>query len=102
MTRVGYFRSGAYRYVLRELLPPDQVDAERREYRSDRYIPGATFAHVVALESFDFKLARVCLEGLLDFEVRARSYSAHACRQGRCCAHTRRVSRRWNVRSASA
>lgn len=87
LTRVGYFRSGAYRYVFRELLPPEQVDARLRQYRRDEYIPGATMDHVMTLESFDAKLARVCLEGLLDFEVRLRAAIAHTLAAKHVSAH---------------
>lgn len=89
LTRVGYFRSGAYRYVLRELLPPEQINPKLREFRSDRYVAGASFDHVVRLEAFDFKLARVCLEGLLDFEVRVRAAIAHTLAKRDVSAHTR-------------
>lgn len=89
LTRVGYFRSGAYRYVLRELLPAEQINPKLREFRSDQYVAGATFAHVVDLEAFDFKLARVCLEGLLDFEVRVRAAIAHTLAAKDVSAHTR-------------
>lgn len=89
LTRVGYFRSGAYRYLLRELLPPDQINPQLREFRSDRYVAGASFEHVVHLEAFDFKLARVCLEGLLDFEVRVRAAIAHTLAVRDVSAHTR-------------
>lgn len=78
LTRVGYFRSGAYRYVFRQLLPSDQVNEHLREYRADQYIPGASLGHVIKLEAFDSKLARVCMEGLLDFEIRVRAAIAHA------------------------
>lgn len=89
LTRVGYFRSGGYRYVLRELLPADEIDVASRQFRSDRYVPGATFDHVARLEAFDFTLARVCLEGLLDFEVRLRAAIAHALAARDVAAHTR-------------
>lgn len=77
LTRVGYFRSGAYRYVFRQLLPAEQTDERLHQYRSDDYIPGASIEHVMKLEAFDFKLARICQEGLLDFEVRLRAAIAH-------------------------
>ncbi|WP_350005770.1 Abi family protein [Pseudarthrobacter sp. WHRI 8279] len=77
LTRVGYFRSGAYRYVFRRLLPPEKIDARLHQYRSDDYIAGASIEHVLKLEAFDFKLARVRQEGLLDFEVRLRAAMAH-------------------------
>ncbi|WP_100814733.1 Abi family protein [Microbacterium lacus] len=89
LTRVGYFLSGAYRYVLRELLPPEQINPKLRQFRSDRYVVGASFGHVVQLEAFDFKLARVCLEGLLDFEVRVRAAIAHTLAARDISAHTR-------------
>ncbi len=87
LTRVGYFRSGAYRYVFRQLLPPGDVDAKLRQYRSDEYIPGASFPHVMKLESFDSKLARICLEGLLDFEIRVRATIAHTLAAKDVAAH---------------
>ncbi|TFV84611.1 Abi family protein [Microbacterium sp. dk485] len=89
LTRVGYFRSGAYRYVLRDLLPPERIDPRLREFRSDQYIAGASFGLVVQLEAFDSKLARVCLEGLLDFEVRVRAAIAHTLAARDVSAHTR-------------
>lgn len=89
LTRVGYFRSGAYRYVLRELLPPEQISPQLREFRSDRYVAGASFDDVIQLEAFDFKLARVCLEGLLDFEVRVRAALAHTLAMRDVSAHAR-------------
>lgn len=78
LTRVGYHRSGAYRYVFRELLPADQINATTREYRADTYIAGASLDHVIALEAFDMKVARICLDGTLDFEIRLRASIAHA------------------------
>lgn len=87
LTRVGYFRSGAYRYVLRQPLPVDLIDAGLRQYRSDGYIDGAKFAHLEHLEGFDSKLARVCLEGLLDFEIRARAAIAHTLASRNVAAH---------------
>lgn len=88
LTRVGYFRSGAYRYVLREFLPEGEIDARLRQFRSDRYIEGATFDHLVHMEAFDAKLARVCLDGVLDFEVRVRAAIAHALAERSVVAHT--------------
>lgn len=87
LTRVGYFRSGAYRYVLRRPLPADLVNADLRQYRSDDYVDGATFAHLEYLESFDSKLAKVCLEGLLDFEIRVRAAIAHTLASRNVAAH---------------
>ena len=87
LTRVGYFRSGAYRYVFRQLLPPGDVDSKLRQYRRDEYIPGASFSHVMMLEAFDSKLARVCLEGLLDFEIRLRAVIAHTLAKKDVAAH---------------
>ena len=87
LTRVGYFRSGAYRYVFRQLLPPAEVNDRLRQYRRDEYIPGASFAHVMKLEAFDSKLARVCLEGLLDFEIRLRAAIAHTLAVKNVAAH---------------
>jgi abortive infection bacteriophage resistance protein len=88
LTRMGYFRSGAYRYVFRQLLPPEEVDERLRQYRSDAYVPGASIEHVIALAEFDAKLARVCLEGLLDFEVRLRAAIAHTLAARHVAAHT--------------
>lgn len=88
LTRVRYFRSGAYRYVFRQLLPADQVDERLHQYRQDQYIPGARIDHVMQLEAFDFKLSRVCLEGLLDFEVRLRAAIAHTLAVKDVAAHT--------------
>nr|WP_246256453.1 Abi family protein [Pseudarthrobacter oxydans] len=87
MTRVGYFRSGAYRYVFRRLLPADKIDARLHQYRSDDYIPGASIEHVMKLEAFDFKLARVCQEALLEFEVRLRAAIAHTLASRNVAAH---------------
>lgn len=78
LTRVGYHRSGAYRYVFRELLPADQINAAMREYRAATYMTGASIDHVITLEEFDMKLARICLDGTLDFEIRLRASIAHA------------------------
>jgi abortive infection bacteriophage resistance protein len=87
LIRVGYFRSGAYRYVFRRLLPPEKIDARLHQYRSDDYIAGASIEHVMRLEAFDFKLARVCQEGLLDFEVRLRAAMAHTLAAKNVAAH---------------
>lgn len=88
LTRVGYFRSGAYRYVFRQLLPADEVNERLRQYRKDEYIPRASLTHVMNLEAFDSKLARVCLEGLLDFEIRLRAAIAHTLAAKNVAAHT--------------
>lgn len=90
ITRVGYFRSGAYRYVFRQLLPPEQVDERLHQYRTDDYVPGASIDDVMKLEAFDFKLARVCQEGLLDFEVRLRAAMAHTLAAKDVAAHASR------------
>ncbi|MFJ4027877.1 Abi family protein [Paenarthrobacter sp. NPDC089989] len=87
LTRVGYFRSGAYRYIFRRLLPAHEVDTRLHQYRSDDYIPGASIDHVMALEAFDFKLARVCQEGLMDFEVRLRAAIGHTLAAKDVAAH---------------
>lgn len=87
LTRVGYFRSGAYRYVFRRLLPADEISERLHQYRSDDYIPGASIEHVMKLEAFDFKLARVCQEGLLEFEVRLRAAIAHTLASKDVAAH---------------
>ncbi len=87
LTRVGYFRSAAYRYVFREHLAPEDVDERLRQYRRDTYVPGASIEHVMKLEAFDFKLGRVCLEGLLDFEVRLRASIAHTLAAKDVAAH---------------
>ncbi|GGF21907.1 Abi family protein [Subtercola lobariae] len=87
LTRVGYFRSGAYRYVFRLLLPPAEVSVKPRQYRSDNYISGASFSHVSTLESFDSKLTRICLEGLLDCEIRLRAAIAHTLAARNVAAH---------------
>jgi abortive infection bacteriophage resistance protein len=87
LTRVGYFRSGAYRYVFRQLLPADQVNEHLHQYRSDEYIAGASIEHVMKLEAFDFKLARICQEGLLEFEVRLRAAMAHTLAAKDVAAH---------------
>jgi abortive infection bacteriophage resistance protein len=87
ITRVGYFRSGAYRYVFRQLLPLDEVDEQLRQYRKDVYLPGTSIEHVMKLEAFDLKLARVCLEALLDFEVRLRAAIAHTLAARNVAAH---------------
>lgn len=87
LTRVGYFRSGAYRYVFRRLLSADTIDARLHQYRSDDYIPGASIDHVMKLEAFDFKLARICQEGLLEFEVRLRAAIAHTLASRNVAAH---------------
>lgn len=88
LTRVGYFRSGAYRYVLRQLLPPDEINERLRQYRRDEYLPGASLTHVMQLEGFDSKLGRVCLEGLLDFEIRLRVAIAHTLAAKDVAAHS--------------
>lgn len=90
LTRVGYFRSGAYRYVFRQFLPPGLINERLREYRSDEYVSGSSSEHVMALEAFDSKLARVCLEGLLDFEVRVRASIAHTLARRDVAAHAHR------------
>ncbi|TSI12793.1 Abi family protein [Brevibacterium aurantiacum] len=64
--------------MIRELLPTDQINATLHEYRTGTYIPGANFEHVIALEAFDMKVARICLDGTLDFEIRLRASIAHA------------------------
>ncbi|MFF1830298.1 Abi family protein [Paenarthrobacter sp. NPDC058040] len=90
LTRVGYFRSGAYRYVFREFLPPQEVDSKLHQYRSDDYVSGAGIGDVMALEAFDSRLLRVCQDGLLDFEVRLRAAIAHTLAAKDIAAHASR------------
>lgn len=87
LTRVGYFRSGAYRYVFRQMLPPDEINEEHHQYRRDEYIPGANIEHVMKIENYDSKLGRVCLEGVLDFEIRLRAAIAHTLASKNIAAH---------------
>jgi abortive infection bacteriophage resistance protein len=63
-----------------------------RQYRSDDYLEGATFTQVMKLEAFDSKLARVCLEGLFDFEIRLRAALAHTLAARHVAAHVREES----------
>lgn len=49
--------------MFRELLPADQINAAMREYRAATYMAGASIDHVITLEEFDMKLARICLDG---------------------------------------
>lgn len=77
LRRHGYHRLGGYRYPFRQLLPAGEQNAASRSYRDDKYVPGASFEDVLTLAEFDAKLRRVCLEGLLEFEVRLRSALAH-------------------------
>jgi abortive infection bacteriophage resistance protein len=69
------------------LLQPEQVNERLHEYRSDEYIPGASIEHVMKLEAFDYKLARVCQEGLLEFEVRLRAAMTHTLAAKNVAAH---------------
>ncbi|MEX0159544.1 MULTISPECIES: Abi family protein [unclassified Microbacterium] len=88
LRKVGYYRSGGYRYVLREFLPQALRDPAARTFRAERYLPGSTFAHVQELEKFDSKLREVCLAGLWDFEMRVRAALAHALARRDVFAHT--------------
>lgn len=71
------------------LLPPGQINPQLRQFHSDWYVAGASFDHIIRLEAFGFKLTRVCLEGLLDFEVRFRAAVAHTLAVRDVSAHTR-------------
>lgn len=88
LRKVGYYRSGGYRYVLRELLPEAQRDTVSRSFRKDNYVAGSSFSHVTDLERFDSKLRDVCLAGLWDFEMRVRAALAHALARRNVFAHT--------------
>lgn len=91
LRKVGYFRSGGYRYVFRELLPASEQDKKHREFRSDTYISGATLADVMRLEEFDARLRHTLLVGLSDFEVRLRAEIAHVLARRDKYAHTDKV-----------
>ncbi|MGS0562093.1 Abi family protein [Microbacterium aurugineum] len=88
LRKVGYYRSGGYRYVLREFLPQDDRDPKSRTFRKDTYLAGSSFLHVQQLEKFDSKLREVCLAGLWDFEMRVRAALAHALARRDVFAHT--------------
>lgn len=77
LRRHGYHRLGGYRYPFRKMLPPALSNPQARTYRADDYEPGSKLDDVVGLAEFDGRLRRVCLEGLLEFEVRLRSALAH-------------------------
>jgi abortive infection bacteriophage resistance protein len=77
LRRLGYHRTASYRYPFRELLPPDRQRADMREFRTDRFMPGARFEHSVELADFDTKLRHVVFSGLLDLEIRLRTAVAH-------------------------
>lgn len=87
LRKVGYFRSGGYRYVFRQMLPPEQQSVRMREFRSDMYEPGATLQAVRDLEEFDSKLRHTLLLGLSDFEVRLRAALAHVLARRDVLAH---------------
>ena len=89
LLRIGYFRSGGYRYVFRTLLSPEDQDPRTHQFRTDRYMPGATLALVQQLERFDAKLREVCLAGTMDFEVRFRAALAHVLSRRDIYAHTK-------------
>jgi len=86
--RVGYYRSGAYRYVFRQLLPEAERDVRTRTFRSDTYTPGSSLDEVVKLEEFDARLRDICQMGLADFEVRVRAAIAHVLARRDIFAHT--------------
>ncbi|MBP2372628.1 Abi family protein [Paeniglutamicibacter psychrophenolicus] len=73
----GYFRSGGYRYVFREMLPLTEQVSELRQFRSDSYMDGSNLKDVAKLLDYEVKLREVMLKGLLDFEVRLRGAMAH-------------------------
>jgi abortive infection bacteriophage resistance protein len=75
--KVGYFRSGAYRYVFRELLPEADQKPELRQFRTERYMAGSTLEDAQRLEEFDARLRHSVMQGLMDFEVRLRAAMAH-------------------------
>ena len=86
--RIGYYRSGAYRYVFRELLPEDERDARSRTFRKDDYVPGSSIVDVMKLEEFDSRIRGTCLIGLSDFEVRVRAAIAHVLARRNVFAYT--------------
>lgn len=75
--KVGYFRSGGYRYIFREMLPESEQHANSMTFRSDDYIEGAKLEDVRRFEEFDAKLREVFLKGVLDFEIRLRAALTH-------------------------
>lgn len=88
LRKVGYYRSGGYRYVLRELLPEGERDPASRTFRKETYLAGSSFSHVQELEKFDSRLREVCLAGLWDFEMRVRAALAHVLARRDVFAHT--------------
>lgn len=64
---VGYYRLSGYWYVYREL------DPRHGQQRTDRFMPGTTFADVAGLYEFDRKLRGHVLDGLERVEVALRS-----------------------------
>lgn len=88
LRKVGYYRSGGYRYVLRELLPETERDSATRSFRRETYVAGSSFSHVTDLERFDSRLREICLAGLWDFEMRVRAALAHALARRDVFAHT--------------
>lgn len=91
LRRHGYHRLGGYRYPFREFLPEVERDPTSMTFRRDTYVPGSTLDDVVALAEFDAKLRRVCLEGVLEFEVRVRSALGHQLAARSPVAHVSRV-----------
>jgi len=87
LRKVGYFRSGGYRYLFRELLPEAQQDASLRQFRSDIYTQGASLRQVQDIEEFDARLRIAIMQGLMDFEVRLRAAMAHTLARRHEAAH---------------
>lgn len=88
LRRVGYYRSGGYRYVFREKLPAAERDARTRTFRKPTYVVGSSLTDVERIERFDAKLREVCQAGLADFELRARAAIAHALARHDVFGHT--------------
>lgn len=77
LLRIGYHRSGGYRYPFRKMLPKEQQDREMREFRSDLFMEGAKFEDSIRFADFDTKLKEIIFKGILDLEVRLRTAVAH-------------------------
>ncbi|MDP1720499.1 MAG: Abi family protein, partial [Candidatus Nanopelagicaceae bacterium] len=72
LRRIGYYHLSAYWYSFRQISPLNSHEAEVIPSRSDEFISGCSFQHVVELYVFDKRLRLLLLDAIERIEVAIR------------------------------
>lgn len=72
LRRIGYYHLSAYWYSFRQINPPSSPEIKVLPSRSDDFISGCSFQHVVELYVFDKRLRLLLLDAIERIEIAIR------------------------------